>query len=100
LAVRTAMQWSQAAIFSRRTTAAAFRARTRNVEPGGDLLAAHDRGGLPRQDQERGLEGVLGVVGIAEDASAGAQHHRPVPAHQLGERLLGGLVAPRQESFE
>ena len=30
-------------------------------------VAAPDRAGVPCQDQEGGLEGVLGVVSVAED---------------------------------
>ena len=70
------------------------------VEPARDLLPAHDRGRLPGQDQEGRLEGVLGLVRIAQDAAADAQHHRPVPLHQLGECLLGRLVPTREESLE
>ena len=49
------------------------------------------------QDEEGGLERVLGVVGVAEDAAADAQHHRPVPADERGER---GLVAGVEEPAE
>ncbi len=70
------------------------------VQPARDLLAAADRGRLPRQHQERRLEGVLGLVRVAQDAAADAQHHRPVPLHQLRERLLRRLVPTRQEPVE
>ena len=42
------------------------------------------------EDDERGLEGVLGVLVVAEGPAAHAEDHRPVPADQLAE---GGLVA-------
>jgi hypothetical protein len=47
------------------------------------------------QDEERGLEGVLGLVGIVQKAPAHAQHHRPVPPHQRRERrrVLGNHKA-------
>src|SRR5262249_43902161 len=34
------------------------------------------------QDEERGLEGVLGVMHIAKHAAANAQNHRAVPPQQ------------------
>ena len=49
------------------------------------------------QHQERGLEGVVGVVRVAQDAPADAQHHGSVPAHEDGK---GGLVMPGQETLE
>ena len=56
-----------------------------------------ERGGLADQDEERGLEGVLGVGVVAQDAAADAQDHRAVPAHQRGE---GRLVAPAEELLQ
>jgi hypothetical protein len=43
---------------------------------------------LPGQDEEGGLEGVLGVLLVPQHAPAQAQHHRPVAAHQCREGLL------------
>ena len=67
------------------------------VEPASDGLAVGDGGGLLGQDEEGRLEGVLGVLGVAEDAAADGQHHRPVPAHQGRE---GGVVAAGDELAE
>ena len=56
--------------------------------------------GLAGQQDEGGLEGVLGVGPPAQHAAASAQHHRAVPPHQLGEgglalrRLVGGKQVP------
>ena len=41
-----------------------------------------DRRRLADEDEEGGLEGVLGVVVVAEDAAADAPDHRAVPPHQ------------------
>ncbi len=51
------------------------------MEPTGHGIGLAQRAGLAGQDQERGLEGVLGVVSVMEDLAADAQHHRPVPLH-------------------
>ena len=58
---------------------------------------APDRAGLLDQDEEGGLEGVLGVVGVAQDAPADGQDHRPVPRHQ---RLEGRRIALGEEAVE
>ena len=58
------------------------------VQPGADRLALADRAGLAEQDQECRLERVLGLVRVAQDAPADAQHHRAVQGHERGERRL------------
>jgi hypothetical protein len=40
--------------------------------------------------QKHRLEGVLGIVGVAQDATANAEHHGPMPRHQT---LEGGRIA-------
>ena len=42
------------------------------------------------QHEEDGLEGVLGMMAVAQELLADAQHHRPVASHQGGEGRLGG----------
>ncbi len=59
------------------------------VEPGPERIRVADRSGPSRQDEEDGLEGVLGMVVIAQELAADAEHHRPVAGHDGGE---GGLV--------
>src|SRR5262249_13700300 len=56
-----------------------------------------ERRGLAAQNNEGGLEGVLGVGLVAEDAAADAQHHRTMSAHQRRE---GRLVAFQEKTFE
>jgi hypothetical protein len=47
--------------------------------------------------RERGLEGVLGILGVAEQPATDAQHHRPVATHERGK---GGLVTADDERLE
>lgn len=80
---------------------AADRHAVRDAEqPTRDRPAIADRTGPVRQDQEDGLEGVLGVVRVVEDAPADPQDHRPVPAHQLLESRLARLAAIRDEPVQ
>ncbi|HEX5270403.1 MAG TPA: hypothetical protein VFW33_07955 [Gemmataceae bacterium] len=64
------------------------------VEPAGHGVGLADGGGFPGQEQEGGLEGVLGVVGVRQRAMADGEHHRAVPPDELGE---GRLVTARDE---
>src|SRR5262249_32787281 len=66
-------------------------------EPVAHLLARPDRGGLVDEDEEGGLERILGVVVVSEDTAAHTQHHRAVPGQQ---RLEGGLVPPGDEPLQ
>jgi hypothetical protein len=58
------------------------------VQPPPDAVAA-DRPGLPDQDEERGLERVLGIGFGAEDPAARGPDGVGVPAH---EKFKGGRV--------
>ena len=40
------------------------------------------------------------MVQVAEELPADVQDHRPVPAHQRGERRLAGGIAPRDEPLQ
>jgi hypothetical protein len=53
-----------------------------------------DRGGLPRQEQERGLEAVLGVFNLVKHSSADTQNHWPMPPNERGKCVL---IATGQE---
>ena len=70
------------------------------VEPTGHRLTLSDRYGPPRQDQERGLERILGVVRVAQDLAADAQDHRPVPLDQRREPGLGRLITTAHEPLQ
>ena len=65
------------------------------MEPVSHEFRLVDRAGLPRQDQERGLEGILRRVPVADDLLADSQYHRPVPAHQGGKSSLGRVDVDR-----
>ena len=60
------------------------------VQPAGQRRPPADRGGLPGQNKEGGLEGVLRVLVMAQHAPADPHDQRAVAPHQRGE---GGLVA-------
>ena len=67
------------------------------IQPAGQSVSPSDRPGPLHHHQEGGLEGILGVIGIAEDAAADAQHHRPVPRHQ---RLEGAGISLFDEAVK
>jgi hypothetical protein len=58
---------------------------------------ANEGRGLPRQDEEGGLEGILGGMSVAQHASADAKYQRPMPAHK---NFNGGLVPASQEPLQ
>ena len=57
------------------------------MEPDSHLVTRHDRGRPPHEHEEGRLEGVLGIVVIAEDAAADAPDHRAVAMNEGPERL-------------
>ena len=59
-----------------------------------------DRPSPAEQHQERGLEGILGVVRVVEQPATDPQHHRPVPLDQRLERQLGRLAITGRKPFE
>ena len=52
------------------------------VQPVRHHLSLPDRHGLPDQDEEGCLEGVLGVVMMTQNAATDAPDHRAVPLHE------------------
>jgi hypothetical protein len=67
------------------------------VEPGGNRAGSIEASRLAEQDQEDGLESVLGVVGVAEQPVADVPDQGTVPAD---EKLEGGFVALDREAFQ
>src|SRR5262249_32129790 len=67
------------------------------MEPRGNGLLLTDAGSLACQDEEGGLEGVLGVVLVAQHLPADAEHQRPVLLEQRGK---GALVPLGDEALE
>ena len=61
------------------------------VKPGTQGFPDPEPPCIPDQKQERGLEGVLGVVVIAEYRPANAHDHGAVPTDERGEGGLGDL---------
>jgi hypothetical protein len=70
------------------------------VQPASDRLAATDRAGPPRENQERRLGGVLGVVLVTQNLPANAQNHRRVTIDQGRKGRLGRVVSPLHEPLE
>ncbi len=70
------------------------------VQPGSDRVALADRPGPADQHQECGLERVLRLVGVAHQAPAHAQDHRPVTVDQDPERVLARGVAAAAEMIQ
>ncbi len=60
------------------------------MEPAPERLLGAERTRLANQDEEGGLESVVGVVLVAEDPPTDPQDHRPVSLHQDPE---GGSAA-------
>jgi hypothetical protein len=58
----------------------------RAVKPAAQGLSFADGTSLANEDQERRLKDVLGIVGMAQDASAHTPHKRAVPAQDRCER--------------
>ena len=59
------------------------------VEPGTEPIGLPDRSRLAGQDHERSLEGIFGVVAVAEHALTDTEDERAVPHDQGGEGQLG-----------
>ncbi len=67
------------------------------VQPVADGPPGQKPRGLADQDQESGLEGVLGVVAVFQDALTDSKDHPSMAAHQCRE---GTLVVAGQESIQ
>ena len=65
-------------------------ARRDAVKPRANGLARPDVRGAPREDEEDGLEGILGVLAVPENPVADAVNEGAVASHQLPE---GGLAS-------
>src|SRR5262249_54686399 len=57
----------------------------------------HNGCGLASEDEKRGLEGVLGILMVGQDAAADTPDHRAMPPHKGRE---GGFVALVDEAAE
>jgi hypothetical protein len=70
------------------------------VQPTGQGGSASDRSGPARQDQERRLKCILGVVIFTEDRAADAEHHRTMSLKQSLERRSACLAVSGHEPLE
>jgi hypothetical protein len=52
-----------------------------------------------REDEKRGLQGVLGVVLVVKNPQTDAVYHWPVPADQRPERRLVALAGEAPQQF-
>ena len=71
------------------------------IELTGDGIALLDAAGPAREDQEGGLESVLGIVRVAEDALANAEHETcmpPLDVPPLGDARADRFVQTRRSS--
>ncbi len=72
--------------------------QSHGMEPRTERIPHPQQSRLVDQDEEDGLEGILGVVLVAQRRAADAQHHRSVPLDQGRERQLGGIIPTRTGS--
>jgi hypothetical protein len=70
------------------------------MKPAAERLLLSERTCPADQDQERRLEGVLGIVFVAKSSPANAENHRAVAREEGGECQLGGLSLASPESFQ
>jgi hypothetical protein len=67
------------------------------VQPVRHHSSWHDGCGLASEDEKRGLEGVLGILMVGQDAAAYTPDHRAMPPHKGRE---AGVVALFDEAAE
>ena len=67
------------------------------VQPTGQRIRFANSGRLADEDEERGLERVIDIGRLPQQALANAAHHRPVLLHESGKSIL---VALRDEFRE
>jgi hypothetical protein len=78
----------------------------RGVPPGDLMEPRPERAGqresarLAGEDEERGLEGILGGLLVAKGTATDPEHHRPVALDQCGKRELRLLAITPGEPLE
>jgi hypothetical protein len=70
------------------------------MEPGPERAGQDERARPPGEDEEGGLEGVLGGLRVPEGPAADPEHHRPVAVDEHRERELRPLAVPPYEPLE
>ncbi|HZY83624.1 MAG TPA: hypothetical protein VFE78_02225, partial [Gemmataceae bacterium] len=69
------------------------------VQPVRDHSFWHDGRGLASEDEKRGLEGVLGILMVGQDAAAYTPDHRAMPPHKGREGACVPLFDEAAEEF-
>ena len=64
------------------------------VQPAGQRRSVAQRSSLADQDQEGSLEGVLDLLGVAQQSPADSKNEWPMPPEQHLERRLVALIEP------
>ena len=67
------------------------------VKPTAQRFLLANRAYLLGKDEEGGLAGILGIVFVAQDASANAEHHAAMPVDESCKTCLIPCVEPREQ---
>ena len=71
-----------------------------SVKPVAQQLGVPKAPGLAGQNEEDGLERILGKVTIPKVITTNAQNHRSMPCNQCGEGVLGRCIATFGEPLQ
>jgi hypothetical protein len=75
-------------------------AKCNSIEPGAEQVGVSDRPRLTCEDEEHSLEGVFGVMVVAEELAAHSKHHRAMAFHDRRECRLAGIFPTRGKPIE
>ncbi len=70
------------------------------MQPGAQQVRIADRAGLAGQHEEHRLEGILGMMQVAQELPANIQDHRPVPLHERRECGFSGRIGSGVEALD
>jgi hypothetical protein len=70
------------------------------VQPARERASLPDRGCLAVEDKKRGLEGILGVLRIAQNVPTDPENHRTMPRNDGGERARGNQMGRMRNAIE
>ena len=70
------------------------------IQPACDRAFSANSPGVLRENQERGLEGILSLVGIGQHPAADSPDHRSMSIDEGREGGLGDLSSPRCELLQ
>jgi hypothetical protein len=69
------------------------------MQPGTESFWRVDCTGFAGQNEESGLEGILGIVPSCQHPPTNPEHHRSVPANEFGKRDLVAMMPKAAEQF-